>query len=121
MAITDPAGLAMNEAKASLGNVAISPGTDPASKALGTRKGTGATAYELTKCIASAGGASSEADGLTYASGTQCVVLAAGNTDTEALTVTDFNLFRLRVVDALNTFENKFRELIAITDLTCPT
>ena len=121
MAITDPVGLALNDAKASLGNVAITPGTDPASKALGTRTGTGATAYELTKCVASAGSVSAEADGLTYANGVNCVVAAQGSADTEVLTVTDFNLFRLRVVDALNTFENKFRELIALTSLTCPT
>jgi len=122
LAITAPEGLAMNQAKNMLGNVDITPGSNPASKALGTNDGTGTNAYQLTKCVAATGNPSAEGDGLGYASGVACVAPAAGGTDTEALTVTDFNLFRLRVVDALNTFENKFRQLTnTITDLTCPT
>ena len=38
------------------------------------------------------------------------------------LSVTDFNIFRLRVVSAFNQLENKVREITKLleTDLTCP-
>ena len=51
---------------------------------------------------------------------TGAAVAAGTSEETMALSIKDFNEFRLRVVDAINVLENKIRELTVLTDtLTC--
>ena len=78
----------------------------------------GTSSYTLTKPVLGTAGSNTLAyPGLAPVT-TQ---VAVGNTvDLVAISVTDFNIFRLRVVDAFNTLENKVRELTSLTDdLTC--
>ena len=47
------------------------------------------------------------------------VIAAASTTSTSALSVKDFNSFRLRVAAAINELDDKIRDLLAISSLTC--
>ena len=55
-------------------------------------------------------------------SGLATYTAAAPDEDSQAgtaLSVDDFNKFRIRVVDAINTLDSKIREITVLTDLTC--
>ena len=53
--------------------------------------------------------------------GTQVLQTAAtgGMANNMALSIQDFNIFRIRVIDAINVLDAKIREMTALTTLTC--
>ena len=93
------------------------PSPNPVSTNLGS---TSASSYTIagvnTAANAAAGSATPAGSGLaTYTA-------AAPDEDSQAgtaLSVDDFNKFRIRVVDAINTLDSKIREITVLTDLTC--
>ena len=88
--------------------------------------------YEITKAIIPNGETALDAAvpagaGLAeIGTGAVAALDKAGDTaglENLALSLTDFNIFRLRVVSAFNQLDNKVREITKLleTDLTCPT
>ena len=107
------------------GNVPAPP--NPVSKALGTNN---PNSYEVL-CIGKFSEPPPAGDsdvGLkytqpkcaTFGSSTAADPNANPSPNSIALSLTDFNLFRLRVVDAINTLDNKIREILDASGLTCP-
>ena len=49
-------------------------------------------------------------------------VMPLGNTATSntALSIADFNLFRLQSIQAIDALDNKIREMLSVTAPTCP-
>ena len=47
------------------------------------------------------------------------IIIAASTHNTAALSLTDFNSFRLRVAAAINELDDKIRDLLALSSLTC--
>ena len=94
--------------------------TEVVSTPLGTET---TPAYEVG-CIGAANAvdstdAAANGKGLMIAN---CVALGTGPAQTTAdvaLPLKDFNLFRLRMVDAIDTLDTKIRDILAITSLTC--
>ena len=122
MAITDPTKATdINTAIGTLGMVTVTnfPGTDPVSQALGTET----TPNYDVGCIGAAHPiATGDAANIVGLNVPACTAIGADNTQTSdavALSIKDFNLFRLRVVDAIDTLDTKIRDILAITSLTC--
>ena len=47
------------------------------------------------------------------------IILQASTHTSSALSLTDFNSFRLRVAAAINELDDKIRDLLALSSLTC--
>ena len=122
LAVTDPTkATALNSAIGTLGMVTVtnSGTTDVVSTALGTET----TPNYDVGCIGDANPiATGDAANIAGLNVPACVAIGASNTQTSAevaLPIKDFNLFRLRVVDAIDTLDTKIRDILAIVSLTC--
>ena len=96
--------------------VSINLGSTAGSNTLGT--------YALTKVITSSTNDVAAANGLAAIGSAERTALAStsgggGSQDNMAISVTDFNIFRIRVIDAINTLDAKIREIPALGSLTC--
>ena len=87
---------------------------------MGSRAG---DSYEINACIGKAAAAPTVGNddvGLKYNGNCAAHATAADNTVNDiALSITDFNLFRLRVVDAFDQIDDKIRKILKKTDLDC--
>ena len=94
------------------------PSPNPVSTNLGS---TSASSYTIAGVnTANTGAAAGSAT--PAGSGLATYTAAAPDEDSQAgtaLSVDDFNKFRIRVVDAINTLDSKIREITVLTDLTC--
>ena len=130
LAITDPTTPTDMAPAGAVDPNTLTPATDGVAKNLGGGSSDG-NDYTITKAIIPNGKTAMTADvpagnGLATipkaSIGIHSEAGGAGGADTLALSITDFNLFRLRVVSSFNQLENKVREVTALVDdLTCPT
>lgn len=125
MGIADPT-IRTETAITDAGNVLVTtnnPGTDIVSTNLGS---TTANSYPLTGCVTAFGSLVPNANlnGLAFL-GPRCSPISGvipGPTATvadAALSLADFNTFRLRMVDAINVLDEKFREALETAQPTC--
>jgi len=130
LVISDPSPPTDMAADGKVDPATLSPATDGVAKNLGGGS-TDGNDYTITKAIIPNGKTSLTAsvpagNGLAIIEdAAKSIHSEAGGSDgqdTLALSLTDFNLFRLRVVSAFNQLENKVREVTKLVDdLTCPT
>jgi len=107
------------------------PNPDPVSINLGSTAGsTTLGTYKLTKVLSAITTTVNAENGLDEITSNEIQAFAAGpapgpavaqTQDSMAISVTDFNIFRIRVIDAINTLDAKIREIHALGTVTCPT
>ena len=56
-------------------------------------------------------------DGLSFPTSSQVIGTSPALT---ALSITDFNLFRMNVIQAIDILDQKIRDILAVTEPTCP-
>jgi len=95
--------------------------TNPASRFIAPDQtclaSTGTYALEHAVSFTSASGSIPASNGL--AAVTRSIIVAASTHTTAALSIQDFNSFRLRVAAAINELDDKIRDLLALSSLTC--
>ena len=95
--------------------------TNPASRFIAPDQtclaSTGTYGLEHAVSFTSASGSIPASNGL--AAVPRSIIIAASTHTTAALSLQDFNSFRLRVAAAINELDDKIRDLLALSSLTC--
>ena len=95
--------------------------TNPASRYIAPDQSclSSTSTYSLESAVSltSASGSISSSNGL--AAIPRMAIVATSTLSTAALSIQDFNSFRLRVAAAINELDDKLRDLFALSSLTC--
>ena len=98
------------------------PSPSPVSDSLGDRSENASPGYPIIFPIGTSGATittvTGVTDGLSFPTTT---TVALGNTALDAaLSLVDFNVFRGNVIQAIDILDQKIRDILAVTEPTCP-
>ena len=114
--------LAISDPQSIGGTTAPTPSTNPVSDSLGDRTAGASPGYPILFPLGTSATTisliSGVTDGLSFPVGsTTSMGTTAANT---ALSIVDFNVFRGNVIQAIDILDQKIRDILAVTQPTCP-
>ena len=114
--------LAISDPQSTSGTTAPTPSNNPVSDSLGDRTAGASPGYPILFPIGTSATSISlitgVTDGLSFPTS---ITTAHGNLASNvALSVADFNIFRQNVIQTIDILDQKIRDILAVTQPTCP-